>query len=523
MYCDLLIRNGFIIDGTGKPGFYADLAVTQGKILEISARIECQADRIIDALGLTVCPGFIDPHVHEELTVLTSGKFEEFLRQGVTTMVNGNCGHSITPYSSDNIYEYMAKKGLISVKIKERNQRNVPVWTNFSEYFDVIKNKGTNINMGFLLGHGTLRWSVMEDAKNRKPNVKEQSTLVRLIEEGMEQGALGLSTGLTYSPSKYADTDEIIKLAKVVQTYDGLYTTHIRSYLGILEAVQEAINIGEAADIRVQVSHLTPNCPEAFDEILSARERGLEIAIDTIPKSSGHYRRKDRLFQYVLSQEGTLTPEGRRKLLKKIRFKEKLMVINADDPLLENRTLKEIAFERKLNVDDLILNLLENDRPNLTFCQGGLNRHDFPGSPYADNIAHNPLVMVGSDRVSGDVDDPYAQYELFRKGAFPIYFSLCRQNRVRLEEIVRRITSLPAQQFRLGDRGMLAKGKAADITILDLDNYTYPSNEEIDYRNPFTMTRGVKYTIVNGKVVLDDGTIKEINAGQLLARSGREL
>ncbi|KJS46235.1 MAG: D-aminoacylase, partial [Peptococcaceae bacterium BRH_c23] len=111
MYCDLLIRNGFIIDGTGKPGFYADLAVTQGKIIEISAKIECQADLIIDAFGLTVCPGFIDPHVHEELTVLTSGKFEEFLRQGVTTTVNGNCGHSITPYSSDNIYEYMAKKG----------------------------------------------------------------------------------------------------------------------------------------------------------------------------------------------------------------------------------------------------------------------------------------------------------------------------------------------------------------------------------------------------------------------------
>lgn len=523
MNCSLLIRNGFIIDGTGKSGFYGDLAVTEGKIVELSTRLEYLADRIIDASGLTVCPGFIDPHVHEELTVLRSGRFEEFLRQGVTTTVNGNCGHSITPYSSDNIYHYMVKKGLISVGSKERTKDNTPAWANFSGYIDVIRNKGTNLNMGFLLGHGTLRWSVMGDARNRKPTVKEETKLIRLIEEGMEQGALGLSTGLTYSPSKYANTDELITLTKVVHKYDGLYTSHIRNYLGTLEGVREAIQIGEASDIRVQVSHLTPNCPEAFDEIQSARKRSLEIAVDTIPKSSGHYRRKDRLFQYILSQEGLLTPDKRLKLLKKIRYKGKLLIINTEDPLLENRTLEAIAFERKLTIDDLILHLLENDRHDLTFCQGGLNRKDFPGTAYTDNIAHNPLVMVGSDRVSGEIDDPYAWYELFRKGAFPIFFDLCRQSGVLLEEIIRRITSLPAQQFRLSDRGILAKGMAADITILDFDNYTFPSNKEIDYKNPLTMARGVKYTIVNGQVALDDGTINQINSGQLLGRNGFKL
>jgi N-acyl-D-amino-acid deacylase len=121
MSCDLLIKNGFIIDGSGKPGFYGDLAVGEGKIIEIANRLEIEAERVIDALGLTVCPGFIDPHVHAELTVLESGKFEEFLRQGVTTTINGNCGHSITPYSSANIYEYMAQKGLISRETKEIN------------------------------------------------------------------------------------------------------------------------------------------------------------------------------------------------------------------------------------------------------------------------------------------------------------------------------------------------------------------------------------------------------------------
>ena len=506
MNCDLLIKNGFIIDGSGNPGFYGDVAVGEGKIMAIATELECEAERVIDALGLTVCPGFIDPHVHEELTVLESGKFEEFLRQGVTTTISGNCGHSITPYSSNNIYEYMAQKGLISRETKERYKRVVPAWTNFSGYIDVIKSKGTNLNMGFLLGHGTLRWSIMGGSKNRKLTVEEEKITGQLMEEGLAQGALGISTGLTYSPSKFADTEELIKLSKIAKKYDGIYASHIRNYSGILEAVKEAISIGEAAGIRVQVSHLTPSSPEAFDEILIARERGVEIAVDTIPKSSGHFKRWDRLLP-----------------LNKVRFKDKLLVFNTADPQMENRAIKEIAFENKIDVNELILKLLENDRDTLTFCQGGLNRQDFPGLPYADNIANNPLVMVGSDKVSGEIADPYAWYELFRKGAFPIFFDLCRQKGVSLEEIIRRITSLPAQQFRLSDRGLLARGKAADITIIDMDNYGYPSNEEIDYKNPLTMAYGVKYSIVNGKIALDDGKVEEIKAGQLLSNYGRTL
>ncbi|MDR3584216.1 MAG: amidohydrolase family protein [Desulfosporosinus sp.] len=524
MNVDLLIKNGFIIDGTGNPGFYGDLAVNEGKIIEVATKIECEAARVINASGLTVSPGFIDPHVHAELAVLTSGKFEGFLRQGVTTTVNGNCGHSITPYSSDNIYAYMAQKGLISVEAKERNQRLVPAWANFSGYIDIIKNKGTNLNMGFLLGHGTLRWSLMGDAKNSQPTVEEVRKMSYLIEEGMEQGALGISTGLAYAPSKYADTAEIIKLAEITKKYDGIYTSHLRTHLGITEAVNEAIRIGEASGIRVQISHLTPTIPEAFDEILTARERGVEIAVDTIPKTSGHFKRKDRLLQFIgLTSEALKTPEGKRRILKKIRFKDHLLVINTDDPQMENRTLKEIAQERKLDVDQLFLNLLESDNPNLTFCQGGLIRRDFPGIPYANNIAHHPLVMVGSDRVFGEIDDPLDWYELFRKGAFPIFFDLCRQKGVRLEEIIRRLTSLPAEQFRLSDRGMLAKGKAADITVIDMGHYSYPSNEEINYKNSSTMASGVKYTIVNGKVALDDGMLKEVYSGQLLSMYGRNL
>lgn len=545
MNFDLLIKNGFVIDGTGNPGFYGDVATGEGKIIEIANNLEYEAERVIDASGLIVSPGFIDPHVHAELAVLNSGKFEEFLRQGVTTTINGNCGHSITPYSSDNIYEYMAQKGLISFKGKEQNKRTVPFWNNFSGYIDVIKKKGTNVNMAFLLGHGTLRWSLMGDSKIQTPTVEVEKKLGYLIEEGMEQGALGLSTGLAYAPSKYANTDELVKLSKILKQYDGIYTSHIRTQIGILEAVKEAIRIGEAAGIRVQVSHLTPTIPEAFDEILAARKRGVEIAVDTIPKTSGHFKRKDRLLQFIginFSQEPTqdsitssqdfpqtstnnplLNPDIKRRILKKIRFKDHLLVFHTDDPQMENRTLKEIACERTMRVDALFLDLLENNRPELTFCQGGLIRKDFPGSPYTDAIAHHPLIMVGSDKVFGEIHDPHDWYELFRKGAFPIFVDLCRQKGVRLEEIIRRITYLPAQQFRLSDRGILAKGKAADITIFDIDRYSYPSSDDIDYRDPLIMARGVRYTIVNGKIALDDGIVKEVKSGQLLTKYGRKL
>jgi N-acyl-D-amino-acid deacylase len=535
MNCHLLIRNGFIIDGTGKPGFYADIAVSDGKILTIAPKLDFNAERFIDASGLVVSPGFIDPHVHAELAVLSCGKFEDYLRQGVTTTVNGNCGHSITPYTSDNIFEYMSSCGIISIKEKERYSRADYHWDDFAGYIDTVKTKGTNLNMGFLLGHGALRWSVMRKSNPRIISASEEREIARLIEDGMEQGALGLSTGLAYNPSKYANTSELIKLSKIVHTHDGIYTTHLRTSIGIFEAVKEAIQIGEATGIRVQVSHLTPNCPEAFEEILSARSRGLEIALDTIPKSSGHFKRWDRFLQFILSSGQPLEQNSyslqanldlirsSRKLLRKIRFKDRLIVFNSGDSSLNHRTLKDIADETQMSVDELFLQLLDKDPSKLTFCQGGLNRWDFPGSSYTNDLAHNPLVMVGSDRVFGDFNDPHDWYELFRKGAFPIYFDLCQRQGVPLEEIIRRVTSLPAQHFRLDGRGILEKGKAADIVIFNLQNFRYSTNEEIDASNPSSMANGVLYTIVNGKVVLDDRRVYELKAGQLLSKNGAIL
>ncbi len=533
---NILIRNGFILDGTGNPGFYGDIAVNDGKIVAVASHLQGEAELVIDAAGKTVCPGFIDPHVHEELPALQGETFECFLRQGVTTTVNGNCGHSLTPLSSGRIYEYMKLNGLISKEAADRFQKENPVWQGLSGYAGVMKKRGVNINMAFLLGHGTIRWCVMGGSEDRRPTPEEEKAMHGAIKKGMEEGAVGLSTGLAYIPGRYADAQELIDCARIVGEMDGVYASHLRVQLGHVEAIREAIAIGKASGARVQVSHYPPNAVEGFQEAVRARDEGVEIAIDTIPKSSGHLKRKDRLIQFILSASNVLfgkglngfyealkTEEGRQEILRSTRFKDQLIVVNTGDPFTENKSLKEIAKERGASADELLLEYLEHGPEHLTFWQGGMNRGDFPGGAYPEEVAKCPIVSAGSDRIFGELFDPAAWYELFRRGAFPIFFDNMKKSGIRLEETVRRVTSLPAQQFRFTDRGMIACGKTADIVILDMDAFSYPGEAEADYLNPGQMASGVDTVLVNGEAALLHGVMQDKRAGKLISMYGRTL
>jgi N-acyl-D-amino-acid deacylase len=533
---NVLIQNGFILDGTGNPGFYGDIAVKDGKIAAVASHIQDDAEQIIGASGMTVCPGFIDPHVHEELPALQGETFECFLRQGITTTVNGNCGHSLTPLPSGKIYEYMKLNGLISAEAEERFNMENPAWQGLSGYAEVMKKRGVNLNMAFLLGHGTIRWCVMGGSKDRKATLEEETAMHKAIRRGMEEGAVGLSTGLAYIPGRYADTQELIDCAKIVGEMDGVYASHLRVQLGHVDAIREAIEIGKDSGARVQVSHYPPNQVEGFREAMRARDSGLEIAIDTIPKSSGHLKRKDRLIQFILSASSVLfgkglpgfyealkTEEGRQEILRSTRFRDQLIVVNTGDPLTDNKSLMEIARARGISADDLLLEYLEHGPGNLTFWQGGMNRGDFPGGAYPEEVARCPIVSAGSDRIFGELFDPTAWYELFRRGAFPIFFDNMKKSGVRPEETVRRVTCLPAQQFRFTDRGSITCGKAADITVLDMNEFSYPGEAEADYLNPRQMASGVDTVLVNGEAALLHGVMQDNKAGKLISMYGRTL
>jgi len=533
MKYDFIIKQGFIVNGTGNPGFIGDVGIVNNEIIKVSSYIQEKADRVINAEGMLVCPGFIDPHVHEELVVLDDGLFEVFLRQGVTSIISGNCGHSVTPGTSAEIFEYMHKNGLISQKARDRYTENVPKWHDFSSYTQVVLGKGTNVNMGFLLGHGTIRWQVMGETRDRPPTLEEEEKINQIVEEGMQQGALGISTGLAYIPSRYAKTEELIKVAKIVAAYDGIYASHLRNYIGYLEAVKEAIKIGSRSKVRVQVSHLTPTVPQAFDEILEARKKGVEIAVDTIPKSTAHCTRKDRLIFFISALSSKLfdsgekgvkialkTENGRQEIMKdKMLFNEdkgETILINTGNPELENKTIRELAQQKNCSVDDIIFELLSNDNDQISFWLGGRTRKDFPDEVHPENIRNNPLVMVGSDTIMGEYNDPFCWYELQRRGAFPIFYEMYHNAGVRLEEIIRRITSLPAQQFRLDKRGLLLEGMIADISVINLEQYSYPSPEQVDYKKPLTMANGVQYVLVNGKLALEVEKVMPVFSGEIL-------
>jgi len=176
-----LIKNGLIVDGTGGPGFRGEVAINGDTIAAMGTTVPGTADRVIDARGAMVCPGLIDPHVHEETVVLYDGDFELFLREGVTTTINGNCGHSVTPGDSRGVFEYYYKNGLITAEALEKFTREQPVWTDFTGYVDLVRKIGININMGFLLGHGTIRWAAMGGSEERPPTPTEEEEILGAI------------------------------------------------------------------------------------------------------------------------------------------------------------------------------------------------------------------------------------------------------------------------------------------------------------------------------------------------------
>lgn len=531
---DIVIRSGLIVDGTGKKPYIGDVAIKGNKIEKIASSIMEKGNKEINAEGKMVIPGLIDPHVHEEWICLVDGTYESFLRQGVTTVVNGNCGHSIAPGPTEKLIDYYWGNGLMSNKQREEYKISFPKWDDFKGYAEGVEERGTTLNFVTLLGHGTIRWAVMDGAHNRPPSEYEKREIESIIRHNMEQGAWGISFGLDYVPSRYADIDELIDVAKIIEEYDGVAAAHLRHVIGIKEATEEFIEVGKRSGVRTQVSHLKPTCPEAFDVILNAANDGLRILVDTIPLSTGHCTSKSRLLQFIMAlsdelfsggevgvKEALKTSEGR-EIIKKDAYifagdKSDKFIINSDIPELEYKSVKEIADDRNQAPDECMLDLLADDN-NYTFWLGGRVRPDFPEGGHVQSIVDNPYVCVGTDEILGDPLEPFDWYELQRRGGFPIFARMYLDKGVSYEEIVRRNTSMVAKHFGIEDRGELKEGYFADIAVVDLANYNFPSPNEVDYKKPLTVATGVDYVLVNGELPLDNGVVTNIFSGQVLKK-----
>ncbi len=282
---DILIKNGVIIDGTGKPPFKAEVGVSEGRIVLVSAEIAQQATQTIDASGLHVAPGFIDPHTHSELTLLVNPKAESKIRQGVTTEIVGNCGGSPGPLIGASMEEEKAGAEILGVDVD---------WTSLGGYLDRVKRQGSALNVVTLVGHNTIRGAVL-GFDDVQPSSAQQAEMEHLMAEAMEQGACGLSTGLFYPPGYYAQTEEVIGLARVAAKYGGIYASHIRSETDrLFEAVEEAIDIGNKAGIPVQVSHIKLEGYRnwgGLDQLVALLEgagsQGVHLRCDQYPYDAG--------------------------------------------------------------------------------------------------------------------------------------------------------------------------------------------------------------------------------------------
>ena len=262
---DFIIRNGLVVDGNGKRAFRADVAVKGDKIARIAPEIEEKGAQEYDAAGKYVIPGLIDPHVHEEWYCVDDGRYESYIHQGVTTLINGNCSHSIVPGHKKEILDYYLGNGLVGLKQYKRYMETWPDWHDFEGYCQAVEQVGTNCNFVTLLGHGSIRQYVMHGAYNRKPDELEQAQIENIIRHNMDQGAWGISFGLDYVPSRYASIDELCDVVNQIKRYDAVAAAHLRHQIGIPESTAEFCEVGRRTGAKIQISHLASNSPESYE------------------------------------------------------------------------------------------------------------------------------------------------------------------------------------------------------------------------------------------------------------------
>ena len=525
---DLLIKKGRIVDGSGNPWFCADVGVNDGSIAAIG-RIEDKAERVIDAEGLYVSPGFIDVHCHADFTVLDPANPRDFkLRQGITTECAGQCGESaapVNPETLDLLKAYVAFESPVEGVLSWR-------WRTFDEYLRELESFDIPTNFVPMVGHGTVRIDAM-GFENRPPREDELSRMKATVREAMQAGAFGFTVGLAYAPGDYAENDEVIELAKVSAEHGGIFGTHMRDYSdNIFDSLEESFEVGRKAKLPVVISHIgvqgeanVGRIGEVLDTIANAREEGLEVATDVYPLAAGTTLRL--LLPHWVS-EGTLEelfrrlrdPDERSRM--KQAMAEETARLAADTAVsrwdgirlarvlserngrFQGMTINEISRLRGSDPETTVMDLILEER-----CQATMYRIFRQTDDLAASVVH-PLTMIETDAMGFVEGNPsIGQY-----GSFPrVLGYYVRENKLlRLEEAVRKMTSYAAQTMGLRRKGMLREGADADITVFDLDRVKASLDGNKCY------PQGIEYVVVNGQVVVDAGAYHGAMAGRVIRR-----
>ena len=523
---DLLIRGGRILDGTGSPWFRGDIAIRDDRIAAVGLLPGARARDTIDATGLLVSPGWIDMLGHSEYPLLADGRALSKITQGITSEITGEVT-SVVPMNERTLRE-----------LGESTRARVD-WTDLDGYFAHLERTGTAINLGTFVTVGSVRRAVMGDA-NRAPSAAELAEMQRHVAAAMRQGALGLSSGLIYAPASYADTEEVLALARVAAEHGGGYASHIRSEgARLVEAIEEAIAIGERAGTWVQIHHLKASgranwgkMPLAVAAIEAARDRGVDVSADQYPyraSSTG----LDNIIPVWAHAGGTDSlvarlhdPDVRAQLRAEImgpRDSVELIGESAGGPTgvmlagfgtdslrrYNGMLLSDAATERGEHPIDALFDLLAADRAATQAIYFSMSEDDI------DYAMKQPWVSVGIDAGARDTilrSHPHPR----AFGSFPRI--LCRYVRERgvltLPDAIRKFTALPAARVGLADRGVVKAGMYADLTIFDERTVC----DRATFERPVQTSVGIAHVLVNGIPVLRNGVVTGAQPGRGLRR-----
>lgn len=528
---DFLIKNGMVLDGTGTPAVRADIAVKDGKVALVAPEINEPAGRVLDAKGLFVSPGFVDNHSHGDMTFLAGTSAFNYLEQGITCEIAGQCGSSPAPShpGSFNDAELIVGESFPT----EEMMRVCDTFTSFSQYVDKME-LGTN--MAFLVGHGSVRARVMGHT-DAEPTPEQLEQMKAIVDEAMSCGCVGMSTGLIYPPSIYGKTPELIELAKVVAKHGGVYTSHIRGEGDtLIEAVAEAIEIGEKAGCAVHISHHKVagkknrgKSVQTLRMIDEANARGIRVTGDQYPYLAGctglisamppQYMTEGpdafvkRITQRAFRDEVTAVLKAGlpgENLLRDCGFEGCLILGALTTPEYIGKTLADVAQMWNTDPYEAMYDLLVRNegRMNMAFFQQ--NDEDMM------RILAHPRITSGSDWWHEPVRhsaDKLGGAHPRGMATLPRHLRLVRENNLMpVEKAIYRVTGMAAEICGVPGIGYLREGYDANICVFDWENL----GETNDYLHPYAPNTGIRYVLVNGRLAVEDGVATGVKAGKRL-------